>query len=178
MSVLERRSWSPYAVGAGIGALSWFSFLTAKQPIGVTGAFEHTVAGIGQRIAPRASGVNAFVARNDEAPKLGWEWMLTAGIVAGSYLSSRASGDRTAPHVPAAWAARFGSSRALRDVCAFLGAAVMMFGARMAKGCTSGHGISGTQQLAASSWLFTPVMSAVAIGVTRLLFGKGTSHAR
>ena len=45
-----------------------------------------------------------------------------------------------------------------------------MFGARMAKGCTSGHGISGTSQLAASSWLFVPIfmLSGIAVFVLRM----------
>jgi len=34
-----------------------------------------------------------------------------------------------------------------------LGGIIMGFGARWAGGCTSGHGISGTLQLAVSSWL-------------------------
>lgn len=178
MNLLEKRSWSPYAVGAGIGVLSWFSFLTARQPIGITGAFEHTAAGLGQQLAPHASGVNAYLARSDEVPKLDWEWMLAAGVALGSWLSSRASGDREAARVPEAWAARFGTSPTVRDVGAFLGGALMMFGARVARGCTSGHAISGTQQLAASSWLFSPVMAAAAAGVARALFGTAVVRAR
>jgi uncharacterized protein len=177
MSILDRRSWSPYAVGAGIGVLSWLSFLTAKKPIGITRAFESTAAGLGQRFAPRASGVNAYLARSEDVPKLDWEWMLAAGVAAGSWLSARASGDREAKRVPALWSARFGGSAARRDLGAFLGGALMMFGARVAKGCTSGHAISGTQQLAASSWLFSPVMAAAAAGVARLLFRKVARHA-
>jgi hypothetical protein len=49
----------------------------------------------------------------------------------------------------------------------------MMFGARMAKGCTSGHGISGVMQMAGSSWLFSPVMAATAALASRALFLKG-----
>ena len=41
------------------------------------------------------------------------------------------------------------------------GGAMLMFGARMADGCTSGHGLSGTAQGAASSWVFTPLMFGV-----------------
>jgi hypothetical protein len=178
MNILEKRSWSPYAVGAGIGVLSWFTFLTARKPIGITGAFESSAAGLGQRFAPRASGVNAYLARSEEVPKLDWEWMLAAGVAIGSWLSSQASGDRRARRVPEVWAARFGASPAVRDIGAFLGGALMMFGARVAKGCTSGHAISGTQQLAASSWLFSPVMAAAAAGVARALFGEAARRAR
>jgi len=38
---------------------------------------------------------------------------------------------------------------------------MLMFGARMADGCTSGHALSGTAQGAGSSWLFTPLMFGV-----------------
>jgi uncharacterized membrane protein YedE/YeeE len=34
-----------------------------------------------------------------------------------------------------------------------LGGVFLGFGARWAGGCTSGHGISGTMQLAVSSWI-------------------------
>jgi uncharacterized membrane protein YedE/YeeE len=47
----------------------------------------------------------------------------------------------------------------------------MMFGARLAKGCTSGHGISGSMQLAASSWLFSPLIFASGALAARALFG-------
>lgn len=35
---LAYHSWSPYAVGVGIGMLSWFAFASADHPIGVTTA--------------------------------------------------------------------------------------------------------------------------------------------
>jgi uncharacterized protein len=178
MSIFDKHSWSPYAVGAGIGVLGWVSFLTANKPIGITTAFENTAAGLGQRFAPKASGVNAYLASSEEVPKLDWEWMLALGVALGSWLSSNASGDRHAKRVPNVWASRFGSSTVARDIGAFLGGALMMFGARVAKGCTSGHAISGTQQLAASSWLFSPVMAGAAAAVARALFGKAVSDAR
>jgi uncharacterized protein len=178
MKLLARPSWSPYAVGAGIGALNCLAMLTAKKTIGVTTSFESTAAGLGQKLAPRLSGANAYVAKKDEVPRLDWEWMLTAGVMLGSLLGARASGVKPGPRVPDLWRRRFGPSRRRRDAGAFLGGALMMFGARMAQGCTSGHGISGTMQLAGSSWLFSPVMAATAALVARALFGKGHGHAR
>ena len=172
-SPLERTEWSPYAVGAGIGALSWFTFATANKPLGITTAFENSASLIGEKIAPRLSGANEYIATAEKAPKIDWEWMLAAGVVAGSYLSARASGDRETEVVPKLWARRFGPKPSYRYVGAFVGGALMMFGARMAKGCTSGHGISGTLQLSAASWLFSPIMGAAGIFAARALFGKG-----
>ena len=45
---------------------------------------------------------------------------------------------------------------------AFLFGAVSLFGARLAGGCTSGHGISGGLQLALSSWVFFIAIGLVA----------------
>jgi uncharacterized membrane protein YedE/YeeE len=74
--------------------------------------------------------------------------------------------------VPEVWKERFGPSVPKRFVAAFLGGVVIMFGARMAGGCTSGHGISGGLQLALSSWLFLGVMFATGLAVTAVLFRK------
>jgi uncharacterized protein len=174
VSHTDPTSLSPYVAGAGIGVLSWIAFLTAKRPIGVSTAFESTAAALEQKLAPQATGVNAYLMEREEVPKLDWEWMLAVGIPIGSYLTTRAEqtyGVQGAI-VPAVWKKRFGPSPSRRYAGAFAGAALMMFGARMAKGCTSGHGISGTMQLAASSWLFSAVFASTAVGVARALFGR------
>jgi uncharacterized membrane protein YedE/YeeE len=57
-------------------------------------------------------------------------------------------------------------------VVAFLGGVIIMYGARMAGGCTSGHGISGSLQLAVSSWVFFLTMFAFGIGTALILFRK------
>lgn len=162
---------SPYVAGAGIGVLSWLAFATAKKPIGVTTAFESSAAGLAQNLAPQTMQVNAYLAKRDEAPTIDWEWMLAAGIVAGSYLAARGEGAPRGPSVPALWARRFGPSPLLRYAGAVAGGALMMFGARMAKGCTSGHAISGNMQLARSSWLFSAVFASAATLTARALFG-------
>lgn len=179
--MFSSKSWSPFAVGIGIGALSIFSFVTAKKPLGVTTPFEGTAAAMAQKVAPGVTKVNRYLAQSEQPPRLDWEWMLAASIVAGSALSAAASNERSRGTVPALWARRYGPSPLKRSAAAFAGGALMMFGARMAKGCTSGHGISGVLQLAASSWLFVPVMGASAALTARLLFGNGKGgrgHAR
>ena len=72
--------------------------------------------------------------------------------------------------MPEVWRERFGGSVAGRMAVAFVGGAVAMYGARMAGGCTSGHGISGGLQLAVSSWTFVAVMFATGIATAAVLF--------
>jgi hypothetical protein len=175
MRSLRRRSWSPWVVGAGIGVLSWFAFLTAKHGLGITSPFEHTAALVERALAPRYASSTGYFAGHE--PKIGWEWMLVVGVFLGSMISSRLSGDREAIRVPSTWQARFGASVPTRMAWAFAGGAVMMLGARVAMGCTSGHGITGVLQLALSSVVFIGVAFAIAAGTASLMFGrKGQSH--
>src|SRR5690606_36330829 len=102
--------------GAGIGILSWFDFLTADQPLGITTAFEHTAAVIEKYAAPTLAERNSYFEK--ESPKIGWEWMLVAGVFIGSLISSKASGDRNAPAVPPLWQQRFGTSKSKRYAAA------------------------------------------------------------
>lgn len=177
---LTMKSWSPYAVGVGIGVLSWFAFATADHPLGITTAFEHTAALAGQAAAPAEADGHPYYAEQEakgKPPKIGWGWMLVAGVFLGALISARLSGDRGAEDVPALWRWRFGDSKAVRFLGAFLAAGLMIFGARLAKGCTSGHAISGALQLAVSSWAFAAVMFLAAIATAFLVYGKeGANH--
>ncbi len=172
MNLLAMKSWSPYVVGALIGVLSWFAFATADKPLGITTAFEYTAALIEKGVAPQAAQTNAYYKEPEKSPKIDWEWMLVVGVFFGALLSSKLSGDRTKQTVPSLWEWRFGASTAKRFAGAFLGGALMMFGARLAQGCTSGHGISGALQLAVSSWIFVVLLFASGVATAFLIYGK------
>jgi hypothetical protein len=174
------KSWSPYVVGVGVGVLSWFAFGVADHPLGISTAFEHTAALIEKAVVPKVEQTNEYFAKKAEAgksPKIGLGWMLVLGVFVGAFLSSWISGDRNSETVPALWRQRFGGSVPLRLAASFVAGALMLFGARLADGCTSGHGISGSLQLAVSSWVFTVVFFATATVTGLALYGwKGSSH--
>jgi uncharacterized protein len=172
VSSLAEVSRSPYAIGAGLGLLNVFAFASAGRGLGITTPFESAAAIAERRLAPRAARVDEYLAQRGEQPKLGWEAFLVLGVFAGSYLAARAAGERSSRTLPRAWRRRFGPSHRKRHALAFAGGALMMFGARMAKGCTSGHGLTGNAQLAVSSWVFTPLMFASAALTARVLYGK------
>ena len=179
MNVFQKRSWSPYVVGAGIGMLSWFTFATADKPIGITTAFEYSAAVIEGAAAPQVTQPYlAEKAKDNKTPKIDWEWMLVLGVLVGAYLSSEMSGDRAPEEkVPPLWRWRFGEKPGVRHAGAFAGGFIMMLGARIAQGCTSGHAISGALQFALASWIFAPLMFVAAIATAYLIYGKeGASH--
>lgn len=161
---LTRRQWSPYAVGAAIGVLNWFAFATVNRGIGVTTAFEEAAT-----LLLHALGLGG----GPGSPvKIGWEWTLLLGLLVGAWISARLSGDHGKTSVPSLWAERFGDRPGPRLAVAFVGGFLLMFGARLAQGCTSGHGITGVMQLAVSSWVFVVGLFLSGGIVARLLFGK------
>jgi len=151
MNWLYEVRWSPYAVGIGIGVLSWFTFLLSKKPIGCSTAFART-SGMLAKIF-KGSKINEQPYYKEFKPVVDWEWMLVLGVIAGSLISALLSGDFSWQWIPGKWAAVFGSGIVLRVAVAVAGGILLGFGARWAGGCTSGHGISGTLQLAVSSWI-------------------------
>ena len=151
MDWLFMKQWSPYAVGVGIGILSWFTFLLSDKPIGCSTAFART-SGMLERFL-RGSKTTQRPYYVKFPPTVDWEWMLVVGILVGSFVSAHLSGQLQLQWIPGKWSAAFGTALFPRWLIALIGGIIMGFGARWAGGCTSGHGISGTLQLALSSWL-------------------------
>lgn len=179
---LRARRWSPYVVGAGIGVLSWITFLTMDRALGTSSSLVHAAGLLVGLVAPsEVTGPTAngyFAAEiSPKTPMLDWQAMLVVGVAIGAWVSSRLSRDTVTECVPGLWAWRFGPSKAVRYAAAFGSGALMAFGARMAGGCTSGHGISGGLQLAVSSWVFFLATFAAGVATAFALFGtEGRRH--
>ena len=168
MNWLTDVQWSPYAVGIGIGVLSWFTWLISQKPLGCSTSFART-AGMIEKLF-RGQKVEARPYYQEVKPVVDWQWMLVLGMIFGALISSLLSGDFSWQWIPAQWAAAFGTSVPLRLAVALLGGVLLGFGARWAGGCTSGHGISGTMQLAASSWISAICFFVAGTMMAKLLF--------
>lgn len=151
MEWLTAARWSPYLVGAGIGALSWLTFLLSDRPLGCSTAFART-SGMLERLV-RGRAVDEKPYYRLFAPTIDWEWMLVVGIVIGAAASSLLADDLRWRWVPQLWETAFGPAPGPRIAVALFGGFCIGFGSRWAGGCTSGHGISGTMQLGAASWI-------------------------
>ncbi|MFO7793007.1 MAG: YeeE/YedE thiosulfate transporter family protein [Candidatus Saliniplasma sp.] len=151
MNPLTDDLWSPYIVGAGIGVLVWLSFILSNKAIGCSTAYARTFGMLEKFV--RGKKVEEKPYYKKFVPKIDWEWMLVLGVVIGAFLSSIISGSFRIEMIPLVWEETIGSSYIIRLIGALIGGILLGFGARMAGGCTSGHGISGTIQLALSSWL-------------------------
>jgi len=170
-SILKQINWSPYLAGIGIGVLCWIAFGVAKDPLGVTTAFSR----ISSLFAIPLIGAEG-VAQNTywKSMPLHFDYgvIFLIGLMLGAFVSAAVSKKLQIEVVPTRWIERFGGAPIKRFVGAFVGGVLVMYGARMAGGCTSGHGVSGTLQLALSSWVFVIVVFATGIAFSVFFFGR------
>ncbi len=162
------EQWSPYIAGAGIGVLSWLTFLLSDKALGTSTSYART-AGMIERLL-RGSRVFDREYFRKTPPHIDWQWMLVIGIVIGAFISAMASGQARIVWVPEPWSTAIGSGVTVRIIVAFVGGTLLGLGARWAGGCTSGHGISGTMQLSVASWIAAIFFFAGGIAVTTLLY--------
>lgn len=162
-------AWSPYVVGGLIGVLSMLTFYVSNKPLGASTAYARVAGLIGQRVAPQHTGSLKYF--QDNPPKVGWEMVLVFGVVVGSFLAALHGGELTGQLLPQLWQDQFGAdSAATRIGVVLLGGVLMAFGARMAGGCTSGHGISGTLQLSIGSWISAICFFIGGVATAMLMF--------
>jgi uncharacterized membrane protein YedE/YeeE len=179
---LRRARWSPYLVGALLGLLSVVTFATMGKALGTSTSFVQAVGAAERAVAPEHADANAYLVKTigttaKPKPWLEWQLALVLMLPVGAWISARTARSTFRETLPDLWRARFGPSRAKRAAFAFLGGVAVLFGARIADGCTSGHSLSGGLQLAVSSWIFTLSMFAAGIAAAFALYGRrGADH--
>jgi uncharacterized protein len=162
-------AWSPYLVGALIGLLSMATFYFSNKPLSVSTAYARLAGMVGNLFSKGHTGNLKFY--QDTKPKVEWQVMLVLGMLLGAVIAAATGGEIAAAWVPALWESRFGPDIALRLGVAFLGGVLLAYGARLAGGCTSGHGISGALQLSVSSWVALACFFIAGIATAMLLYG-------
>lgn len=168
MIALNERAWSPYVAGTVIGLLQIPAFLLLGTALGASSSYV-TVAGTLAAVVDPAIQQIDYVARHLSGAKNWWQVALVVGIALGAMLSARWSAS-TRRGVAPIWHAMLGANaERRRPLMAFLGGFLMVFGARVADGCTSGHGISGMAQLAVGSTIAVAAMFAGGIAAAAVM---------
>jgi uncharacterized membrane protein YedE/YeeE len=127
------------------------TFYVSDKPVGASSFYAQVAGFIGRLLARRHTGTLAYF--KDNPPRVGWEFVFVLATIVGGAIAALSGGEFANEWLPPMWTDRFGDSIALRAGVALGGGILMAFGARLAGGCTSGHGISGTMQLSLSSWI-------------------------
>lgn len=163
---LRDKVWSPYVAGALLGLVVAFSEIACGRPLAVSGAFDKLAAYLGRWLFPASQYYGQIM-----SPGITWQVWVVVGLLAGSFTSSKLSGEARVRWLPdTQWRTRFGSSRVLRMVIAFTGALLVQLGAGIAGGCTSGLAISGGAVLSPAAFLFMAGMFAGGIPAAWLTY--------
>jgi uncharacterized membrane protein YedE/YeeE len=150
-------------LGAIFGVVSALSIL-AWGPIGVSGTYPRFIGAILRLVTPDMAYANPYLEKMGSFLKP--ETFLVLGLLIGGFLAAKLAGDKAAP---AEYPHPGETTKAKRYRNAFIGGFLIVFGARIAGGCTSGHIISGITQLSVSGLLFAAGTFATGILTAKLL---------
>lgn len=143
---------NPYIGGVLLGIVLFLAYFLTGGGLGASGALSRVQIGMLDLFAPHHVDQNSYfanIAGGDKNPFLdGSVFMLLGTFIGGmvsGYFNKRLKLEvRKGPQI----------SNKQRLIYAFAGGAIMGYGARLARGCTSGQALSGGAVLSVGSWAF------------------------
>ena len=141
-NVFTSTAWPATAAGSVIGAMQIPMVLLAGKTLGASTSFVIILSSLLHIVLPErfmeAPALGYFKAKH-ALTKTGFQMFFVLAVIIGSLVSATASSTH-------------GDVHGVRGYQAFLGGAIMLFGARLGGGCTSGHGLSGVAKLQFASF--------------------------
>ena len=163
---LPKPFWNPYLAGFLLGLVLLGTYLVTGRGLGATAGFAGVATWLASLVAPTEMQANVVHAKywNDGAPLLNWTLFLLIGGIVGAALSGW-QGNRFR------WSVERGPrvSDGQRLALAFVGGFVAAWGAKIAKGCTSGQALTGGSLLNVGSLVFMLAVFAGAYGFAYFL---------
>ena len=146
----EKGYAHPYLAGAVLGVVLFLAFLLTGNGLGSSGATSRINAAVVDVVAPAHVDQTPYLlkmAGGDKNPLDDWIVPVFIGALLGGFASGARHGrlkltTTRGPNI----------SDRTRWLMSFFGGMVFLYGARMARGCTSGQALSGGAMLAAGSW--------------------------
>jgi len=147
----EKPYVHPYFGGMVLGIVLFLAFFLTGNGLGSSGATSRIDAAVVDAIAPEHVDNTPYLlklAGGDKNPLNDWIvpvffGALLGGLVSGTIFGRVRIQTTRGPHI----------TDRTRWLMAFLGGVIFLYGARMARGCTSGQALSGGATLAAGSWV-------------------------
>lgn len=117
---------------------------------------------------------NGKYAKNASNP-LNYSFIFVIAMAIGAAASAWGRGgiDAEDRRLPKIWEDNFGHTPVKRYAVAFIGGFIVLYGARLAGGCTSGHMMSGMMQTSVSGYIFAAGAFLAAIPTAMLMYKKG-----
>lgn len=154
--------------GLALAVLNGIVFLTvvSNRPIGASTTYPYVAALI--------TGIteNSYFLKIQESGK--WDLLFLTGAFLSGLILSVIRKDFKITLIHSNWEKYKGNSASKRLIWSFIGGFILIFGARMAGGCTSGHIISGGMQLSLSSFVFAAFVFAGLLITGKYFYKKST----
>lgn len=150
-SLVAQRFWNPYIAGFGLGLTLLVSFVALGVGLGASGSTARLAASAAHVFAPAAVEANGYLGPWFEggSPLANYLVFMSLGTLLGG-LGSALFARRVNVSVE-----RGGRVTArARLGLAMVGGLLVGFASRMAGGCTSGQGLTGSALLLGGSWVF------------------------
>ena len=161
-----RPYMNPYLAGIGLGLVMLAAFVIMGRGLGASGALSSLIAWATSLLAPEHAQANEFYLgyREGGHPLKSWLVFQVIGLLLGGFISGALAGrvKLTVEKGP-----RIGNRG--RYFLAFLGGGMMGFGAKLARGCTSGQALTGGALLNLGSWVFMLMIFAGAYALAYFL---------
>jgi len=143
---------NPYVGGVILGIVLFSAFLFTGNGLGASGSVNRIQLALVDAVAPGHVDRIAYFAKTAGGNRNPLDhpsvWMLLGtalgGLLSGLFFGRARFEVRKGPNI----------STIMRLSAALMGGAVMGYGARMARGCTSGQALSGGAVLSVGSWTF------------------------
>ena len=156
---------NPYLAGTLLGVVLFLAFFITGSGLGASGGLNRLLVYVQNAINPEHIDQVAYLlkmAGGNVNPLDSWIVFLTVGTIIGGFISGLLGRrikfeTNKGPQI----------GNGTRWILAFIGGALMGYGARLARGCTSGHALSGGAVLSVGSWAF---MFAVFAGAYALAY--------
>ena len=149
----EVKYWNPYVAGVALGILLFVSFFVVSHGLGASGGLNRLVAFTQSIFAQEHVNTTPYLAKMAATGKNPFDsWLVweIIGVLIGGFASGMINKRvKVETHMGAQL-----SSPKVRWAMAFAGGTIMGFGARFARGCTSGQGLSGGSVMSVGSWVF------------------------
>lgn len=162
-----RPYWSPLVAGIALGLALLLTFVLTGHGLGASGFFTRMTAWLGGEFALPATLANSYLGpylKTASHPLADWISWEIVGVLVGGFVAAVTSG-RFRLRLDGAPKA----ATASRVTFAIAGGMLTGFGARLARGCTSGIGLSGGAPLAVAAFVFLIGFFIVGIAASYLV---------
>jgi hypothetical protein len=148
---MKKRYMNPYFAGAMLGTVLLMAMFLAGRGLGASGGIKYCVVSIVGAVDPAHAEGSIYYSKyfeDGKKPLKNWLTFEILGVVAGGFLSGAVSG-RLKFRIEKSP----GISNRRRLIFAFLGGLFFVYGAQLARGCTSGAALSGMAVLSVAGFV-------------------------